>query len=193
MYLRTASVEERRRIALAGVAGKHHVPYEYTCRVCGKACRVKASRAGIAKYCSYTCAHTPRYTHDELRAHKRRYNREYAKTASGRLHQRASVARYQRRHPEKHRRWSWRWQERTGRILPADYHALCAAIKRLDATLASTEDGRPARRTSQRRLHQALERANRLRNRTDVFGIDAIGRDPDPSRNLEGAHERTTD
>ena len=63
------------------------------------------------------------------------YQRRYRSTEEGKRRHNDAITRYNARNPDKHRLWSRRWQQRTGRWSP-DLQAVRAAINALDAALA---------------------------------------------------------
>ncbi len=67
---------------------------------------------------------------------------------------------YAKQHPEQRARTAHKWKSKTGRETPTDLHLLCAAIKRLEAALAATENGTAICEPSLRRLHQIAKRGD---------------------------------
>ncbi len=96
-------------------------------------------------------------------------SQQFYATEKGRRSVIESIKRYDQRNPDVNRRSAVRWRESTGRAVPEDIHFLRAALKRLDAALASAENSEGFCEPSFRRLHQITERRNRPRDGAGVF------------------------
>lgn len=73
------------------------------------------------------------------------------------------------KNPDKRFRYVVQYRDRVGYYIPTELHELFAAIKKLDATLESAENGSAVRSTSQRRCQQSVERRNRFGRRANVL------------------------
>lgn len=65
--------------------------------------------------------------------------REYRKTETGRKKSLEAIIRYEKRNPEKRRKWVHTWQDRVSARSPRELIALRRSIKRLEKALADAQ------------------------------------------------------